>query len=111
MHAEEYAVFMLVVFYVTQYGICTQPRMVNNVCHVLDIFFIVMIVISIFSILKCHTLWLLSMLSLVAGVAMVYRSVFARKQHYVPRIQPLVCFVLSLLYCMACVDSSHPVKF
>ena len=41
------------------------------------------------------------MLALVSASSMMYHSMFIRKQNELSRIQPLVCFVLSLRYCLA----------
>ena len=92
----------------TQY---TARKVQEHLWCFINIFSFVLIVATISITIKLQSLWIIPILFSVFGLAIMYLSIAFRKQGYLRIIQPLVCFVLSLIYCMAYMDNAHPMKF
>ena len=109
--AGEYTKFMLIGYTVLEFGLHTLQGRSKSICGVLLNISFVLIVATIRITMKLRFLWIIPILFSVFGLAIMYLSIAFRKQDYLRIFQPLVCFVLSLLYCMAYVDNAHPMKF
>ena len=102
--ATEHAQLIVIMCLVSQFGIWHAHQGMANqfICDIDSfIFGIVWTVNIIYGIPDWHIWWLFPMPVLIFATSVMYHFMFIRKQNELPWFHSLMCFVRSLLYCMA----------